>query len=109
MTNKQKNYGRTLYDVIAEYPKTTFFVILLLLLLVIALIFLKIPFKAGNFEFGERKEQKHDTLTKHDTIFVTKYITVRKSNEKADTQTTISVKSYNQKGGQTANQITNNN
>ena len=109
MEKNQRVYGRTLYDVIEEHPKGAFFIFLLSLVVVITLIILNIPFKIGKFEVGVKKEIVRDTILNHDTIFVTKFITKETRSQKADTQTTINVKSYNQKGGQTANQITNNN
>lgn len=64
MTNYEKKYGRTFFDLIAENPKFTFFIFLSLLFIAILLIFFRVPFKVGNVEFGDNKQVVHDTITK---------------------------------------------
>jgi hypothetical protein len=57
-----KKYGRTFFDLIAEHPKFTFFTFLGIIVIVIVLMFLRIPFKIGNVEFGNEESAIHDTI-----------------------------------------------
>ena len=71
--NNDKKYGRTFFDFIAEHPKLTFFSFLTLLLVAVILIFLRVPFKVGGLEVGD-KPVIHDTIvkTKTDTQYIDK-------------------------------------
>lgn len=61
--NSDKKYGRTFFDIIAEYPKLTFFSFLIILVIMVILIFLRVPFKVGGLEVGD-KPVIHDTIVK---------------------------------------------
>jgi len=71
--NNDKKYGRTFFDFISEHPKLTFFSFLTLLLVAVILIFLRVPFKVGGLEVGD-KPIIHDTIvkTKTDTQYIDK-------------------------------------
>ncbi|MBL0145396.1 MAG: hypothetical protein IPP48_06200 [Chitinophagaceae bacterium] len=96
--NNDKKYGRTFFDFIAEHPKLTFFSFLTLLLVAIVLIFLRVPFKVGSLEVGD-KPVVHDTIveTKTDTQYIDKSTIVIKqappTRPTKDPTKSISVKS----------------
>lgn len=108
MVNNNERTGRTFFDLIADHPKKTFFLVLFLLVGIILLGQSK-HLKFGPVEIGD-KEIIHDTVirTIHDTILSTKYITKYKSEPTNNKEVKADVTSYDQKGGQTANQINNN-
>ena len=70
MIDKDKKFGRTFYDFIAEHPKRTFFIFLGILGLAILLIIFRVPFKVGSVEVGKDT----DTIVKiqPETIYVEK-------------------------------------
>lgn len=80
--NNEKKYGRTLFDVIAEHPKWTFYIFLILVTLIMLLAFLSVPIKIGNFEIGQNKSVIHDTIvkTKIDTQFIEKKSVLKRPN-----------------------------
>jgi hypothetical protein len=74
MTDNDKKYGRTLFDLIAEHPKKTFFIFLFILLIAIVLIIFRIPLKLGSVEIGSDYKIIHDTFirSKIDTQYYSK-------------------------------------
>ncbi len=68
--NNDKKYGRTLFDVIAEHPKVTFYFFLSLVVVILvvasALVISGVRFKVGNLEIGG------DVKTVPDTVFISK-------------------------------------
>ncbi|HEY5511769.1 MAG TPA: hypothetical protein VIK10_12165 [Prolixibacteraceae bacterium] len=98
MTENDKKYGRTFFDIIAEHPRLTFIAFILLLLVLIGVLIFKIPLKVGNVEIGKSNPIVHDTIVilKTDTQYIdrpirAKSLSTLKSNN--DNSKKISVKS----------------
>ena len=96
--------GRTAYDTIAENPWKIFILILIIFLIILFLVSKNVPVKIGNIQIGKIEIYVHDTVFKHkyDTIYI------QSNNEKLNAKKdAIKVQSFNQRGGQTANEIDN--
>jgi len=79
MTENDKKYGRTFFDIIAEHPKFTFIAFILLLFILVGVLIFKIPVKVGNVEIGNNKPFIHDTIViiKIDTQYIDRSKTVK--------------------------------
>lgn len=96
--------GRTAYDVIGENPWMAFIIILTILLIALFLASKNVPIKIGNIQIGRTEVYIHDTIIKpkYDTVYI------QENNEKLNAKKdAIKVQSFDQKGGQTANNIDN--
>lgn len=74
MKEKQREYGRTFFDLISEYPKITFFSFLVLVSILMFFIFSGVPLKIGKVEINGKGKIITDTIIKveRETIFVEK-------------------------------------
>jgi uncharacterized protein YxeA len=96
--------GRNAYDAIVENPWKVFMLILTILLIVLFLASRSVPIKIGSIQIGKTEVYIHDTVikTKYDTVYI------QQNNEQLNAKNNaIKVQSFNQKGGQTANEIDN--
>lgn len=75
--NNDKKYGRTFFDLIAEYPRSAFAIFIVILLVAFSIIIFK-PVKVGNFEIGNKSATIRDTIKiiQRDTILAVRIDTI---------------------------------